>query len=170
MTHHFRAAAAAFALGGLLAAGARAAAMSSADRDFLVDTAQGATFELAVAKLALTKKVPGAVAHYAHVMIADHESLNPRLHEVARRNDVELPTTMTGDKQQSLDHLRTLDGPAFATAFVKEEADDNRSDTATEQKEIDTTHDAGVRTLVKHLQAADAKHAKMGEALAGAGQ
>lgn len=153
--------------GGLLfaSAGARAASLSEADRDFLVNTAQGATYELAVAKLALTKNASPAVRSYAQTMVSDHRSLNRRLHQVAQENGVSLPTTMTNDKQQSLDHLRGLNGEQFDAAFVQDEADDNKNDTATEQKEISTTDNAQVRTLVQHLQAADAKHAKIGETL-----
>ena len=168
MHHRVRALTAGSALlcGSLLAAvGARAASLSSADHDFLVNTAQGATYELAVAKLALTKNTSPAIGSYAQTMISDHRSLNRRLHQVAQQNGVSLPTTMTDDKRQSLDHLRGLNGEQFDAAFVQDEADDNKNDTATEQKEIDTTDNAQVKTLVQHLQAADAKHAKIGETL-----
>lgn len=150
--------------------GARAASLSDADRDFLVSTAQGATYELAVAKLALTRAGSDDVKSYARTMIADHESLNPKLHQVARQNHVQLPTTMTSDKQQSLDRLKALRGKDFDAAFTRDEADDNRNDTATEQKELDTTDNAQVKALVERLKAADAKHARIGAALKQAGQ
>ena len=151
-------------------AGARAASLSDADRDFLVSTAQGATYELAVAKLALTRNTTADIKNYARTMVSDHESLNPRLHQVAQQNNVQLPTTMTNDKRQSLDRLRALNGREFDAAFVSDEADDNRNDTATEQKELDTTDNAQVKALVTRLQAADAKHARIGETLKQDGQ
>ena len=151
-------------------AGARAAALSDADRAFLVSTAQGATYELAVARLALTKSTSHAVRSYAQTMVSDHRSLNGRLHQVARQNGVRLPTAMTDDKQQSLDHLSGLNGKEFDAAFVGAEADDNKNDTATEQKEIDTTDNAQVKALVRQLQAADTKHAAIGQTLQREGQ
>ena len=145
--------------------GARAASLSDADRDFMVSTAQGATYELAVAKLALTKNTTADIKNYARTMVSDHQSLNPRLHQVAQQNNVQLPTTMTDDKRQSLDRLRALNGKEFDATFVNDEADDNKNDTATERKELDTTDNAQVKALVERLQAADAKHAKIGETL-----
>ncbi len=166
MNDRIRAVATAAALSCCLAfapAGARAASLSGADRDFLVSTAQSATYELAVAKLAMTKTTQGDIKSYAHTMIADHESLNPRLHQVARQNNLQLPTTMTSDKRQSFDRLSALNGKDFDTAFVRDEADDNKNDTATEQKELAATDNAQVK-------AADTKHTKIGETLQQAGQ
>ena len=155
---------------GYASTSARAASLSATDRDFLVSTAQGATYELATAKLALTKATRPDIKSYAHTMIADHQSLNQKLHQVARQNDVDLPTTMTSDKQHDYDSLEGLDGTAFDTAFVQAEVADNRNDVATEQKEADTTDNAQIKSFVERLQRADTKHAKLGEALQRSGQ
>ena len=151
-------------------AGAHAASLSDADHKFLVSTAQGTTYELAVAKLAMTKTTRSDIKSYAHTMIADHASLNPKLHQVAKQNNVQLPTTMTSDKQRSFNQLSALNGKEFDTAFVSGEADDNKTDTVTEQKELDTTDNTQVKALVEQLKAADTKHAKIGEMLRQAGQ
>lgn len=155
---------------GFVSPAALAASLSSSDHDFLVSTAQGATYELAVAKLALTKATRSDIKNYAHTMITDHKSLNPKLHHLAKHNGVDLPTTMTDEKQQSYDHLKSLDGKAFNTAFVKNEAQDNQNDVATEQKEIDSTDNTSLKSFVEKLKQSDTKHAKLGEALQQAGQ
>ena len=155
---------------GFVSSGAFAASLSSADRDFLVSTAQGTTYELSTAELALTKSTRGDIKSYAHTMIADHKSLDPKLHQLAKRNGVDLPTSMTDEKQQSYDHLKGLDGKAFESAFVKDEADDNGKDVATEQKEIEATDNPHLKAFVGRLKQSDAKHAKLGQALQQAGQ
>ncbi len=155
---------------GLVSPAAQAASLSSTDHAFLVSTAQGATYELAVAKLALTKGTRSDVKSYAHTMITDHDTLNPELGQLAKQNGVDLPTTMTDAKQQSYEHLKSLDGKAFDTAFVNDEAKDNGNDVATEQKEIATTDNASVKAFVEKLKAGDTKHAKIGESLQQAGQ
>ncbi len=155
---------------GFVSPAALAASLSSADHDFLVSTAQGTTYELATAKLALTKARRSDIKSYAHTMIADHKSLNPKLHHLAKRNGVDLPTTMTDEKQQSYDHLKSLDGKAFDTAFVKDEAQDNQNDVVTEQKEIESTDNPSLKSFVEQLKRSDTKHAKLGEALQQAGQ
>ena len=149
---------------------ARAASLVGGDRDFLISTAQGATYELAVARLALTKATRPDIKDYAHTMIADHTSLNPRLHQLAQQDHVPLPTTMTDDKRKSYDQLKGLDGKAFDDAFVAAETRDNKSDIADETKEADATSDPQVEALVERLRQADMKHAKIGEALQQAGQ
>ena len=153
-----------------LVAPALAASLSSADGQFLASTAQGATYELAAAKLALTKATRSDIKDYANTMITDHEDLNPKLHQLAKQNGVDLPTTMTDKKQQSYDQLKSLDGKAFDTAFVNAEASDNGKDVATEQKEIDATSDAPMKAFVAQMKQVDTKHAKLGEALQQAGQ
>ena len=77
---------------------------------------------------------------------------------------------MTESKQQSYDHLKTLQGKAFETAFVNEEAQDNGNDVATEQKEIESTDNASVKAFVEKLKQSDAKHQKIGETLQQAGR
>ena len=149
---------------------ALAASLSSADHDFLVSTAQGATYELAVAKLALTKATRGDIKSYARTMVTDHKSLNPKLHQLARQNGVDLPTAMTDEKQQSYDHLKSLDGKAFETAFVNGETEDNGTDVATEQRKIETTDNPHVEALVGQLKQSDTRHAKPGKTLQQAGQ
>ncbi len=155
---------------GLVTPAALAASLSSADHDFLVSTAQGATYELATAKLALTKATRSDIKDYAHTMITDHKSLNPQLHHLAKQNGINLPTTMTDEKQQSYGHLKSLDGKEFDAAFVKDEAQDNQSDVATEQKELESTDNASLKSFVEQLKKSDTKHAKLGEALQQAGQ
>lgn len=155
---------------GLVSPAAFAASLSSADHDFLVSTAQGATYELNVAKLALQKSTRSDIKSYAHTMITDHKSLNPKLHHIAQHDGVDLPTSMTGEKQQSFDHLKSLDGKAFDTAFVNDEAEDNGTDVASEQKEIESTNNPQLKALVEQLKQSDTKHAKIGEALQQAGQ
>ncbi len=147
-----------------------AASLSSADRDFLVSTAQGATYELSAAKLALRKATRGDIRSYAHTMIADHKSLNPKLHQIAKRNGVDLPASMTDEKQGSYDHLQGLDGKAFDTAFLNEETRDNRTDVASEQKETETTDNAPVKAFVERLKQSDTRHTRLGEALQQASQ
>ncbi len=167
----FKAMGAAFCCGiSLVSPVALAASLSPTDHDFLTSTAQGATYELAVAKLALTKATRSDIKSYAHTMITDHKTLNPKMHDIARQNGVDLPTGMTGEKQRSFDHLKSLDGKAFDTAFVNDEAEDNGTDVATEQKEIQSTDNPQLKALVEQLKQSDAKHAKIGEALQQAGR
>ena len=123
-----------------------------------------------MAKLALTKSMRSDIKSYAQTMITDHDSLNPELHQLAKQNGVDLPTTMTEDKQQSYNHLTSLDGKAFDAAFVNDEAKDNRDDVATEQKEISSTDNASVRAFVKKLKQSDDKHAMIGKSLQQTGQ
>ena len=149
---------------------AQAASLSSTDRDFLVSTAQGATYELAVAKLAQTRGTRSDIKSYANTMITDHKSLNPELDQLAKQNGIDLPTTMTSAKQRSYDRLKSLDGKAFDTAFVKDEAQDNGDDVATEQKEIASTGNASVKAFVEKLKQTDTKHAEIGKTLQQAGQ
>ena len=155
---------------GLASTAALAAPLSSTDRDFLVSTAQGATYELALAKLALTKTTNSDVKNYAQTMVNDHESLNPKLHQLAQENGVNLPTAMTSDSQKSYNHLKGLDGKDFDSGFVNAEAKDNGSDVDSERKEIDSTSNPSVKALVEQMKQTDTKHADMGAALLRKGQ
>ena len=144
---------------------ARAATLSDADRTFLANTAQGAIYELAVAKLAPTRTARPDIKDYARTMAADHTRLNADLHRLAQRDHVQLPTTMTQDKQRSYDQLRDVNGKDFDDAFLASEAGDNRDDVSDEVREVGTTGDAEVRALARRFEEADSRHLKLGKAL-----
>ena len=154
----------------LLAAGvqhahAQAQRIDDTDKAFLQDQAQGTSYEMAIAQLALQKAERPEVRAYAQAIIADHSQLDSQLEMVARIKGVVLPTAMTSQQKTSLARLQGLGGKAFDEAYEQETVRINGKDKADDAKELDTTKDETIRQFVQQLKAADEKHFAAGEQL-----
>ena len=139
--------------------------LSSTDKKFLSDVAQGAKYELALAKLAEQKATKPDIKHYAQTVINDHEQLNSSLHQLAQKKDVQLPTQMTQQQQTEVNRLKGLSGTAFDQAYQTETRRINSQDKAELQKEINSTQNSDVKTFAQQMQQADAKHQQMAQTL-----
>ena len=158
----------AFLLAAAALAGAPAAlagTLSDADNRFLADTAQGASHELAISRLAAGRAMQPGVKSYAAMVVSDHQAMNAALRKLAKGKGETLPGGMSTSQQADLVRLRALDGQDFDQAYVKDMVEVNRKDQADSQKEADSTEDAQVKGFIERFRSMDAKHTRMAEAL-----
>ena len=158
----------AFLLAAAALAGAPAAlagTLSDADNRFLADTAQGASHELAISRLAAGRATQPGVKSYAAMVVSDHQAMNAALRKLAKGKGETLPGGMSASQQADLVRLRALDGQDFDQAYVKDMVEVNRKDQADSQKEADSTEDAQVKGFIERFRSMDAKHTRMAEAL-----
>ncbi len=146
-------------------ASARAAQLSSSDKAFLTDTAEGAQYELAIAKLAAQQSTRDDVKSYAQTVVSDHDTMNSQLAALAQQNGVTLPDRMTAARQRDYDRLKAMSGNGFDAAYVQATKQVNQSDTRTEAKELRSTKNADVKRFVTELKATDAKHDALAQKL-----
>ena len=155
-----------FTLGALLLAGAaQAATLPARDGKFLRTEIQGASYELAIAKLAQQKATAPDIKAYAEMVVSDHEQLNSELKQIASAKGVTLPADMTGKQKSNLQRLQTKTGAAFDTAYKQETIRINAEDKKDDQKEMDGVTDTDLRGFVQKLQNADTKHFEAGQKL-----
>src|SRR5262245_28309916 len=104
---------------------ARADAVSSGDRQFLIKAAQDGLAEVKVGQLAVDRGMSNQVRELGRRMVEDHARANQDLARIADRLGVELPTTPTVTKQAQYDHLKRLPRDQFDRAFLRLEARDH---------------------------------------------
>jgi putative membrane protein len=94
--------------------------LTSADTKFVEGQLAGNMAEIQLAKLALQKSQDQNIRNYAQKMIADHTVANETLMQISNRQEIPPPTALTPDDQMVLDHLKTLNGVAFDTAYIND--------------------------------------------------
>ena len=139
------------------------AEVTSSDRSYLEDDAQGAGYELALAQMAQQESKNPVVKAYADKLVADHAVYNQALEQLAQAKGVKLPKDMTlGDTAR----LTSLRKAGYSDeAFVKEAQRINTEDKETSAKEMSRTTDADIKAFLQKFQAVDAEHERMAAAL-----
>ena len=138
---------------------------STTDKDYLVQDAQGAAYELASAKLATRKASNPDVKAYAQKLVHDHETYNAVLQRLGHEHGFALPNDLTGADTVRLTALKALSGSLFDKAYVKEAIRINADDLDEAKKEMDATQDEGIKTFISKFAGMDAEHEALAKAL-----
>ena len=148
-----------------LAAPARAADLSSSDRDYLQNDATGAAYELALAKLGATQASRPEVKRFAASMAADHETYNAALLALGKEKGIDLSKQMGTVDEVKLAAIKALSGSLFDKAFLEQAQSINADDIKDSQKEETATSDPQIKAFIAKFSALDKKHETEAEAL-----
>ena len=154
----------ALALGALLALGTAALAqndatgamdapmmgtpVTSTDRQFLIQDAQGSVSDYANGAAALNQGQSPAVRQFGIWLLQDHNRLNIGLLMLAQRKGVTLPLTISDADKAKLTTLTSKKGADFDRAFLQDAIQTNQQDISDAKKELAATTDPEVRLLV----------------------
>ncbi len=145
------------------------AGLSDADKRFLRQSARGAAYELQISRMAAQKAADPDVKQYAQMIVADHTSSNEALHQVSAKAGVTLPSAPTRSETRRANRLQALSGSAFDKAYVQEVKQANQRDIKDETKELSSTENQQVKTLVSKFRQMDEKHAQAASSLQASG-
>jgi len=109
----------ALALTSTLALHAHAQA-SDTDRAFVAKVSQGGRYEVEASQLAVHKAMAQDVKDLAVAEVHDHQLVGAKLKEISTAEGAPIAPTLNADFQQKLDHLKTLSGSAFDSAYLAE--------------------------------------------------
>jgi putative membrane protein len=152
------------ALGALLTFSAPAFAqdsttpITSTDRQFLTQDAQGSVSDYANGAAAVNRAQSPAVRQLGIWIMEDHNRLNIALFTLAQTKIVNLPLTATAKAQSDLDTLIAKQGTDFDRAWLQQAIKTNKQDVSDAQKELDATTDPEVKPLVKVYLATEYSH------------
>ena len=105
---------------------ANAAALSSGDRKFMRDAAQGGMAEVQEGQMAAQKANDPEVKKFAEKMVADHSKANDKLKQIASDKGVTLPTDLPASAQRENAKLSKLSGAAFDREYMKHQVADHK--------------------------------------------
>jgi putative membrane protein len=142
-----------------------ASPLSAADRELVMQMAQGGQYEVEVGRLAARRAASGAVRSYAQTLVNHHEAVNKELALLLEAKNLPPPQRLPADMQARLKHLQPLAGTAFDREFIRLAGiEDHRANLALFQRAARDAVDADVKawaartlpTLRGHLQQAQA--------------
>ncbi len=143
---------------------------SDADKQFLMETAQGSVYDQATSELAVQKAQGKDVQKYALRLMDDHTRLNKMLFMQANKRGLTLPLTMTDDNQSKLQKLMDDNaGDDFDRAYLQEAVNINADDVrkandaikASTDKEFTSLMETYAKTEQNHLDMASKELAKL---------
>lgn len=132
---------------------------SDADKQYLMDTAEGSVYDQATAELAVQKAQSKSVQRYALRLMDDHNRLNKMLFLQANKRGLVLPLQMKDDDKTKLQNLMDANaGNDFDVAYLKEAVQINAEDVRTGNAAINASKDQQFRTLMRDYVATEQKH------------
>ena len=145
---------------GLAAAQSPRGTLSSADRKFLEEAAEGGQMEVQLGRMAQQKASNDAVKQFGERMVTDHSKANQELAQLASGKGMELPKQPERQAQSEQDRLSKASGSTFDREYVKMMVKDHEKDVAAFKRASKDAKDPDVKawaaktlpTLEDHLK------------------
>jgi putative membrane protein len=143
------------------------------DANILAAESDGDSAEVVIGKYAIAHAKDPQVKAYGQLLVSDHGKGLAQVHALAKKlSIIPLPPpddTAPQETAHTLDHLASLTGHDFDTAFVAHEIQDHQTDIADAQKAAAAAQNPEVKSLVekslpelqKHLDRAQALDKKL---------
>ena len=139
---------------------------SDADKQYMIETAQGSVYDQATSELAVQKAQSRSVQNYALRLMDDHNRLNKMLFIQANKRGVVLPLTMSSDDQTNLQNLMANNaGSDFDMAYLQEAIKINAEDVRKGNDAIKASSDREFRSLMSEYVKTEQKHLDMASAI-----
>ncbi|MFI5288839.1 MAG: DUF4142 domain-containing protein [Polyangia bacterium] len=127
-------------------------------QEFVNKAAQANLLEVKLGRLAADKGSSQKVKSFGQEMIEDHTKANADLRKIAVKNGLNVPTTLSPDKQDIYDHLSSLSGTQFDNAYLTQMMQDHhdaislfsQEANATDNPELASYATKTLPTLKKH--------------------
>lgn len=149
--------------------------LSTTDKKFIKDAADGGMAEVAFGQLAVQKASSQDVKQFGQRMVDDHSKANDQLKQIASSKGIELPQDLTLKDKATQERLSKLSGEEFDKAYMADMVKDHKADIAEFNKESRNGTDAQVKdfasttlpTLEDHLKQAETTNQKMQNSMTG---
>ena len=137
--------------------------LSSADKHFVKEAAEGGLAEVELGNLAENKASSQEVKDFAQRMVKDHSKANDQLKETAQKIGVSLPGHPSPTQMAEKKKLETKSGADFDRAYMSTMVNDHRQDVAAFKHEAANGKNVDVKsfasntlpTLQEHLGLAE---------------
>ena len=100
--------------------------LSSADRKFVLQTAEGGMAEVEAGKLAQQHGQSDAVKEIGATLVEDHTQANEELKQVASEQGIDLPQQIGRKKQNALSKLEQATAEEFDRVFLRQQEKNHR--------------------------------------------
>jgi putative membrane protein len=151
--------------------------LSTADRHFIKEAAQGGMAEVQLGQMAVEKASSPDVKQFGQRMVDDHSKANDQLKQVASEKGVTVPDKLSAKDAATKAKLEKLSGEAFDRAYMKDMVTDHTKDVSAFRTASKTAKDPAVKnfasetlpTLEDHLKEAKSIAPKVAKSSASGG-
>jgi len=145
-------------------------ALSSSDKQFVMEASQGGSAEVQLGALAVQKAMSSDVKQFGQRMVDDHSRAGSELKQFASGKNVSLPSEIGSEHQEVMDRLSKPSGKEFDRAYMAEMLKDHEKDVAAFERISQQGDDPDLKawttkilpTLREHLQMARDIASKVG--------
>ncbi|KAA6432780.1 DUF4142 domain-containing protein [Dyadobacter flavalbus] len=135
------------------------------DRTFVKAAAEGGLLEVKLGELAMKNGSSKAVKDYGKMMINDHSKVNKELMSLARKKQMEVPTTLSPEKQQKYDSLAAVKDNTFDMVYMNMMILSHEQTIGIFQNESSAGTDADLKKWAESKVPALKHHLEMAESL-----
>lgn len=121
--------------------------LSSGDRKFIMEAAQGGMAEVELGKLAQQKSTNDEVKRLAGMIVEGHEKANAELMQIASQKGVTPPAELTGKHRSMKTRMEGMSAEQFDRAYLQGQLSDHRKTISLFQREINSGRDAEVKAF-----------------------
>ena len=144
---------------------AKAAALSSTDREFVQKAAMGGIAEVELGKLAKQTATNDQVKNFGEHMVQDHSKANEELKAIASTKGVQLPAELGEKHKAAMEKLQKLSGGDFDRAYMKQMVADHKQTVADFKKQVESGKDADLKSFAASTLPKLQEHLKMAQSL-----
>lgn len=90
------------------------------DRQFILAAANDALFQVNAGQVAASGSTQKSIREYGEQMTTDHTQVGQELQKLAAARQVQLPTTLSDERQQQLDSLAMQTGAGLDTLYLNQ--------------------------------------------------
>jgi len=132
---------------------------------FVKEAAVGGMAEVELGKLAKDKGDSDTVKQFGQKMVDDHSKANDELKSLAKKKNIDLPTSLDAKHQAVVDRLSKLSGADFDRAYSTEMVKDHQEDVKEFQKEANSGTDSDIKNFASSTLPTLQEHLKMAREL-----
>jgi len=121
---------------------------TASDYKFVTEAIQGGRMEVTLGQMAAKNAANLEVRKFGERMVQDHEKANTELADLIAKKGATLPEPSVKKEERMVDHLKSLTGPDFDRAYVKEMLSDHKKDVKEFQKQAEKADDAELKSWV----------------------
>lgn len=125
---------------------------------FMRKAYMGNRAEVQLGNMASQKTRNKDVKQFALMMIEDHGKANKELISVARRKDLRLLDTLSGEMKQKMDSLQSLSGREFDQAYMNFMVKDHQEDVKFYNRALSEIEDTDLKTYARNTLPTLQKH------------
>lgn len=155
----------------LIASGLAMPAFGAANDESFADTAaQGGLAEVAMGQLAQQKASSQAVKQFGQTLVDDHTQSNRELQQIAKQEDIGLPTQPSANDVSEKQKLQGLSSGEFDRQFVQGEVKDHQKDIALFEQEARSGKNDALKSYAEKSLPVLKKHLQIAQSLASSHQ